>query len=74
MSAKPTSLTDGSPITAELLDVQALRALPGGISTRTIYRLADSGKMPFEVRLGHLRRWRRSELLEWLSRGCPRVR
>jgi len=40
-------------------------------STRTIYRLAASGRMPKPVRLGALVRWRRSTIDAWIDAGCP---
>lgn len=41
-------------------------------STRTIYRLTDSGRMPRPVRLNSLLRWRRESIEIWISQGCPR--
>ena len=58
---------------AELLDVQDVAKLLN-CSSRTIYRLSSSGRMPRPVRLGALVRWRRGELLDWLDAGCPKVR
>ncbi len=55
----------------ELLDVQAVAALLGGCSSRHIFRLSDSGKMPRPVKLGTLVRWRRSDIAAWISAGCP---
>jgi len=57
----------------ELLDVEAVGKLLT-CSQRTVYRMADAGKMPRPVKLGSLVRWRRGELLDWLDAGCPRVR
>ena len=61
-------------VSPELLDVRAVAALLGGCSTRHIYRLADAGRMPRPVKLGTLVRWRRAEVLDWISAGCPAVR
>lgn len=58
---------------AELLDVRAVAGLLN-VSSRTVYRLADAGRMPRPVKLGQLVRWRRAELAEWLNAGCPTVR
>ena len=60
-------------VNAELLDVRAVAALLGGCSTRHVYRLADSGRMPRPLRLGSLVRWRRVEVLFWIERGCQPV-
>ena len=40
-------------------------------SARTVYRLADSGRIPPPVRLGRLVRWSRRTLEVWLAEGCP---
>jgi excisionase family DNA binding protein len=60
-------------VSAELLDVRSVAALLGGCSTRHVYRLADAGRMPRPLKLGTLVRWRRAEVLEWISVGCPLV-
>lgn len=56
-----------------MLDVQGVAELLA-CSTRHIYRLADSGRMPRPVRLGRLVRWRQRELEGWIEDGCPKVR
>jgi excisionase family DNA binding protein len=43
-------------------------------STRHVWRLADSGKMPAPLKLGGLRRWNPATLEEWLNSGCPDLR
>lgn len=58
-------------IRSELIDVREFAALCG-CSTRTIRRLSDAGKAPKPIRLGALLRWRRLDVLAWLSAGCPR--
>ena len=67
------SLAPGAP---QLLDVQAVAELLG-CSTRHIYRLSDSGRMPAPVKLGSLVRWRATgpcSIAEWVDQGCPAVR
>ncbi|MBN1489761.1 MAG: hypothetical protein JXA69_07575 [Phycisphaerae bacterium] len=64
--------------TAELIDVNAVAAMLG-CSARHIWRLAEAGpdgysRMPPPVSLGVLKRWRRTELLEWLAQRCLPVR
>lgn len=61
-------------VPAELLGVRDVCALLGGCSARSVYRLCDSGKMPFGLKLNGMRRWRRAELVAWLAAGCPPVR
>jgi excisionase family DNA binding protein len=43
-------------------------------SARTVYRLADSGRMPRPVKLNALVRWRREIIEQWVGGGCPRVK
>jgi len=80
MSTTPTNATDGRPVgpgtqpvvTAELLRAEDVCALLR-MTKRSVYRLADSGKMPFGLKLNGMRRWRRAELMDWLAAGCPPV-
>jgi excisionase family DNA binding protein len=58
---------------AALLDVQAVAALLS-CSTRHVYRLSDSGRMPKPIKLGALVRWQRKAVEEWLAAGCPAFR
>ena len=41
---------------------------------RSIFRWADSGKIPFGVKLGSLRRWDLSEIDAHIAGGCKPVR
>ena len=43
------------------------------ISVRTIWRMANGGKMPAPVRIGHIVRWSRLEIMEWIAAGCPHI-
>jgi excisionase family DNA binding protein len=43
-------------------------------SPRTVYRLADAGRMPPPVRLGSLVRWSRQAIDAWIVAGCPNCR
>jgi len=40
-------------------------------SARTVYRLADSGRIPPPVKLGSLSRWPRHVIEQWIADGCP---
>lgn len=42
-----------------------------GMSKSTFLRLSDSGGAPASLKLDRLRRWRRLEILAWISDGCP---
>jgi predicted DNA-binding transcriptional regulator AlpA len=46
-----------------------------GCSWRTIYRLADAGKIPAGYKLGALRRWDLLEIENFIAGGCkvPKV-
>lgn len=66
------SVTTPAPLPV-LLDVRQVSALLG-CSGRTIYRLADAGRMPAPVRLGTLVRWHRPVIENWLADGCPSCR
>jgi len=57
---------------AALLDVKAVAEMLT-CSARHVYRLSDSGEMPRPVKVGHLVRWRRKELEDWIADGCRRV-
>lgn len=43
-------------------------------STRTVRRLAETGKMPRSLKLGALLRWKRVAIQEWIEAGCPAMR
>jgi excisionase family DNA binding protein len=70
-----TAAVASHPVTspAQLLDVQAVADLLK-CSTRHVYRMADSGRMPAPRKIGALVRFSRSELEEWIASGCPPVR
>jgi len=40
-------------------------------STRHVYRLADSDRMPRPLRLGSLVRWDLDAIDQWIRTGCP---
>lgn len=64
---------DRAPVDSALLDVRAVATLLD-CAPRTVYRLADAGRMPTPLRVGSLVRWRRIDLDNWLAAGCPSVR
>lgn len=65
--------------TAALLDVAAVAAILS-CSTRTVRRLADSGRMPLPIPVGGLRRWHAQTgdpmtgVRDWINAGCPLCR
>jgi len=40
------------------------------VSTRTLWRLKSSGKLPEAVRVGGSVRWRSDELQQWIDASC----
>lgn len=42
------------------------------MSKSAFLRLSNSGGAPAGIKLERLRRWRRLEILTWISEGCPR--
>mgnify|MGYP000305921185 FL=1 len=67
------STKDVATTEPELLDARAVARLLN-CSPRTVYRLADSGRIPSPVRLGGLVRWSRRGLEGWIEEGCQRCR
>jgi len=67
------SIGGGDRPQPELLDVNHVARLLS-CAPRTVYRLADAGKLPRPVKLGALVRWRADELRQWVADGCPAVR
>jgi len=44
------------------------------ISTRSVWRLRDGGKLPPPMRVGRSVRWRLSDIEQWIEAGLPDVR
>ena len=55
---------------AAMLTVEEVAAILK-CSPRTVYRLADAGKVPPPCRLGALVRWPANVVQSWISEGCP---
>lgn len=43
------------------------------VSTRSLWRMRNAGKLPPPVKLGASVRWRRDEIEHWVRSGCPPV-
>jgi len=56
--------------TARLGDVNAV-ALKLTLSSKTIRRMTDAGKMPGVIRLGRLLRFDLDLIDQWIDQGCP---
>ena len=68
-----SSLLTSADASAKLWDVLAVARLLS-CSTRHVYRLSDSGRMPAPVKLGALVRWKAAAIQEWIDNGCKPVR
>ncbi len=69
----PIAYTDVDQAEPALLTVNQVAKLLS-CSSRHVYRLADRSAIPQPVRLGALVRWRRDEIEQWITAGCPNVR
>lgn len=43
-------------------------------STRHVYRLVDTRRIPQPIKLGALLRWVKSDFDQWIANGCPDCR
>ncbi|MFN7891058.1 MAG: helix-turn-helix transcriptional regulator [Pirellula sp.] len=71
-TANADAITDGRG--RAMLSVDDVAQIYLGCSTRHVYRLADSGRMPRPIKLGSLFRWPRAVIEQWIADGCPNVR
>ncbi len=60
--------TDDVPILLTAKEAAALCMM----SDSYFYRLTRKGLAPEPVRAGNVRRWRRSDLAQWVAEGCPK--
>ena len=44
-----------------------------GVSTKTVLRLREQGRLPIPTRLGARCLWHLPTIAEWAANGCPRV-
>ena len=57
---------------SRLLDAESV-SLRLGVSTRTLRRLVDRGRVPKPTKLGGLLRWPSSVIGSWIDSGCQSV-
>ena len=69
MPDKPVASTY-EPVVSALLTAEAVGKLLS-VSTRSVWRLAASHRLPAPVVVGRRKRWRRAELLDWIEAGLP---
>lgn len=72
MDTKEMTTSDGLQ-QRMMLDVKQVATMLS-CSPRTVYRLADYGRMPRPVKLGALVRWPKAVLDKWIADGCPSCR
>ncbi len=74
-AVEPTHSTNACPMPPGrvMIDVKVM-ARKYGCDERSIFRWADSGKIPFGVKLGSLRRWDIAEIDAHIAGGCRPVR
>jgi excisionase family DNA binding protein len=70
---RPSERPVGSPGPRRLVDVREVGRLLA-CAPRTVYRLADEGRIPWGVKLGALRRWDLHEVEEFIAGGCKPAR
>ena len=59
--------------TRRLIDAREVAGLLG-CSSRTVFRLADAGQIPWGVKVGSLRRWDLRKIEYFIAGGCLPVR
>lgn len=71
----PSSATNARPTPPGrmMIDVEIV-AQKYGADKRSIFRWADSGKIPFGTKLGSLRRWDLAEIDTHIAGGCKPIR
>ena len=70
---KETAVSPPLDSPAMLMDVSQVAAILN-VSTRTVYRMSDSGALPRPRRLNTLIRWSRLEIEAWVKADCPSCR
>lgn len=53
-----------------LIDLRAVAKLLN-ISERTVWGMADEGRMPKPIKIGRIARWRQEEIQAWVRAGAP---
>jgi excisionase family DNA binding protein len=69
-SAKKLLQRQAAAVTEKLLRVRDV-AERLAVSTRQVWKLASSGRLPAPVRLGRSVRWRASDIDRFIESGCP---
>ena len=73
MSALPSETAVATaPSPALLIDVDDVSHLTS-LAKRTVWRFAQSGRLPIPLRVGGRRLWSRVAIEKWIAAGCPRT-
>ena len=59
-----------APLTPLLIDINGL-AIVLSRSVASLHRDDAAGRLPAALRIGGSKRWRLSEISEWVKAGCP---
>ena len=56
-----------------MMELLSVRELAGKlkVSTRHVWALLSSGRLPKPVRVGRAVRWRADDVTRWVEMGCP---
>lgn len=73
MSSTKMSVNASAPTERRLITVSEV-AEKYGCDERSVYRWADTGLIPFGIKLGALRRWDVTVIDAHIAAGCPRER
>jgi excisionase family DNA binding protein len=63
----PSDIPNKGTGTALLSSAEVSKRLK--VSAKSIYKWMDEGNFPPSIRLGHMHRWRESDIEAWLERG-----
>ena len=66
LTAADPAPPNGEPAESLLLDARQVAAALG-CSAKTVTRLAAAGKLPRPIKVGHLTRWSRATLENWIA-------
>lgn len=70
MTSRTKKTERGDRITAVLLKSPEVAKMLG-ISEQHLFRLNAAKKIPAPIKLGKSIRWRKAELINWISSGAP---
>lgn len=60
-------------MTIQLIDVKTMAGMLA-CSQRSVWRMADAGRMPRPMKIGGMARWNRVDIETWIAQRCPDCR